>query len=325
MVPSASTAASAAAAALGTVKKKIHLVVLYGVGGLSDVGRHAILAALESPYADHVVKVSVVTEYPELLDEQNWECGCVGGHTNPSKDFPDKVNIVPISGSWNDADKDYSKTVLQPLFSDIFSTIAKQESQQTKLMQGQEQEEEEVAVISCLGHRQPGWKYKNLITRGLVANSGSKQLLNAITAVKTNGQTNMTNGSTPVRVVAISSVGIQEDWPPMEWNWAIRRIMSFLLRHPARLAANDLTKMESNFHKTSPDIIDYLFVRPVGISEEATPKHDWHIQREKFKDKDMGLDMAKMDVARYMVSQILNPTSHRKGVVIGGSTNKLQG
>mmetsp|Transcript_56229 Transcript_56229/g.136277 ORF Transcript_56229/g.136277 Transcript_56229/m.136277 type:complete len:322 (-) Transcript_56229:3612-4577(-) len=321
MVPYASTAASAAAAALGTVKKKIHLVVLYGVGGLSDVGRHAILAALEPPYSDHVVKVSVVTEYPELLDGQNWECGCVGGHTNPSKDFPDKVNIIPIDGSWNATDKDYSKTVLQPLFSDAFSKITKQGSQQSKLSQGQEQEEE-VAVISCLGHRQPGWKYKNLITRGLVANSGSKQLLDAIASVTTNGKVDTTNGHTPVRVVAISSVGIQEDWPPMEWNWFIRRIMSYMLRHPAKLAARDLTKMESNFHKTSPNIVDYLFVRPVGISEEAMPKHDWHIQREKFEDKDMALDMAKMDVARYMVSQIINPTCHRKGVVIGGSTQK---
>mmetsp|Transcript_56230 Transcript_56230/g.136285 ORF Transcript_56230/g.136285 Transcript_56230/m.136285 type:complete len:312 (-) Transcript_56230:3576-4511(-) len=311
MVPYASTAASAAAAALGTVKKKIHLVVLYGVGGLSDVGRHAILAALEPPYSDHVVKVSVVTEYPELLDEQNWECGCVGGHTDPSKDFPDKVNIIPIDGSWNDADKDYNKTVLEPLFSDAFSKITKQGSQ-----------ESEVAVISCLGHRQPGWKYKNLITRGLVANSGSKQLLDAIAAVATNAKIKNTNGSAPVRVVAISSVGIQEDWPPMEWNWFVRRIMSYMLRHSSKLAANDLTKMELDFHKTSADIVDYLFVRPVGISEEAMPKHDWHIQREKFEDKDMALDMAKMDVARYMVSQIINPTCHRKGVVIGGSTQK---
>ena len=42
------------------------LVVLYGIGGLSDVGRHAILAALEQP---SVRKITVITEYPELLDE----------------------------------------------------------------------------------------------------------------------------------------------------------------------------------------------------------------------------------------------------------------
>jgi hypothetical protein len=45
------------------------LVVLYGIGGLSDVGRHVILAALEQP---SITKVTVITEYPKLLDESNW-------------------------------------------------------------------------------------------------------------------------------------------------------------------------------------------------------------------------------------------------------------
>lgn len=44
------------------------LVVLYGIGGLSDVGRRAILAALEQPT---VKKITVITEYPELLNESN--------------------------------------------------------------------------------------------------------------------------------------------------------------------------------------------------------------------------------------------------------------
>jgi hypothetical protein len=314
MVPSVASASATAVAALGTVKKKIHLVVLYGVGGLSDVGRHAILAALEPPYSDHIVKVSVVTEYPELLDDHDWECGCTGGHTNPSKDFPDKVVVVPINGSWNDSGVDYSKTVLQPLFRDAFSTVQKQEGSQHP------DDKEEVAVISCLGHRQPGWKYKNLITRGLVANSGSKHLLDAIEAVATESTKSKSSTQTkPVRVVTISSVGIQEDWPPFEWHLPLRWIMSYVLKGPAKLAAQDLTQMETNFHQTSADCIDYLFVRPVGISEDVIPKHDWHIQREKFKDKGMAFDMAKMDVARYILSQAINPTCHRQGVVIGGS------
>ena len=69
------------------------LVVLYGIGGLSDVGRHAILAALEQP---SVSKITVITEYPELLDEKNWECNCPGGHTNPATEHPSKVNVVKV-------------------------------------------------------------------------------------------------------------------------------------------------------------------------------------------------------------------------------------
>jgi NAD(P)H-binding len=309
MVPFASTAATA-------IGKKINLVVLYGIGGLSDVGRHAILAALEPPYADRISKITVVTEYPELLDEHNWECGCDGGHpTNPSKTHADKVEIVPIDGSWNDETKNYGQTVLEPLFRDIMSGGIGGDGN------------EELAVISCLGHRQPGWKYKNLITRGLVANSGSKQLLDALqktttTTTKKNQEKSEESENKPIRTVVISSVGIQEDWPPFESTWPFKKIMSYLLKGPAKLAAQDLTDMETQFHKTTPDDIDYLFVRPVGISEDARPEGEWTIQKEKYKDTNFEINMAKMDVARFMVSQIVQPTYHRKGVVIGGKKQK---
>merc|ERR1719343_886193 len=61
-----------------------HLVILYGIGGLSDVGRHAILAALEKPTVE---KITVITEYPEKLNEKNWDCNCFEeGHKNPFDD-----------------------------------------------------------------------------------------------------------------------------------------------------------------------------------------------------------------------------------------------
>jgi hypothetical protein len=49
------------------------LVILYGIGGLSDVGRHALQAALER---SEVLHVKVLTQHPELLEESNWNCGC---------------------------------------------------------------------------------------------------------------------------------------------------------------------------------------------------------------------------------------------------------
>ena len=127
------------------------LVILYGIGGLSDVGRHAILAALEQPA---VKEIKVVTEYPELLNETNWECGCPGGHTNPAKDHPDKVEVIPVE-SWKTGN---------------YVDILKQ------------QMNDDTAVVSCLGHRQPGWKYKELKTKGVISAPGNKQVIQAMQA-----------------------------------------------------------------------------------------------------------------------------------------------
>lgn len=128
-------------------KKK--LVVLYGIGGLSDIGRHAILAGLEKKNVEHI---TVITEYPELLDETNWECGCSDGHTNPFnvEEYASKLTMVKIDSWKND----------QPNLSVHFQDAD--------------------AVISCIGHRQPGWKYKELRTKGLIACDGSKQIIKAM-------------------------------------------------------------------------------------------------------------------------------------------------
>lgn len=254
------------------------LVILYGIGGLSDVGRHAILAALENK---HVSKVTVITEYPELLDEKNWECSCPGGHTNPSKDHPDRVEVVPIPSSWNT--EDHTSTLI-------------------KHFHGAK------AIISCLGHRQPGWKNKALIQRGLVASSGNKQVIRAME--ETPGLD---------RAVVISSVGIQEDWPPMEFHFT-GRILGWFFKGPCKKSFVDLNDMEVAYKESSKDL-DYLFVRPVGIGEEVVPKNTWSVQSEKGNDA-LGISVAKMDVARYMVHEAVTPTRHKTGVVIGGEPHR---
>jgi putative NADH-flavin reductase len=242
------------------------LVVLYGIGGLSDVGRHAILAALEQPM---VAKVTVITEYPELLDEPNWECGCETPHTNPSS-TSDKVQVVSID-SWN--------------------------NEQTNLaehFQGAD------AVISCLGHRQPGFKHPELIQKGLVAAGGNRQVIQAM------------QDANMERVVVMSSVGIQEDWPPIEFHWG-GKIMGWMFQTICKKSFQDLNEMEVAY-KESP--LDYLFIRPAGLGEDAVPVNKWFLQKEKFKDA-VGVNMAKMDCARYMVQEALNPTRHKTAVTIG--------
>jgi len=246
------------------------LVILYGIGGLSDVGRHAILAALEKK----VSQIVVITEYPELLDEKNWECGCPDGHTNPSKDHPDIVTVIPI--------EDWKTTkALDALIEHCSGANA---------------------IISCLGHRQPGYINKLLIQRGMIAKEGNQQVIDAMkkTGLK--------------RAVIISSVGCQEDWPPLEFHWS-GKILARMFKTNSRRAFADLNEMELAYKENAADI-DYLFVRPVGIGEDMKPCGEYFIQETKGKDK-LGFNMAKMDVARFMVQEALEPTYHQRGVVIG--------
>ncbi|KAL3776833.1 hypothetical protein ACHAW5_001181 [Stephanodiscus triporus] len=255
------------------------VVVLYGIGGLSDVGRHAILAALENRSID---KITVITEYPEKLNENNWDCGCVGGHTNPFDD-PDnasRLDMVKID-SW---------TKEQPDLATHFSGA--------------------IGVVSCLGHRQPGWKYPELIKRGLIAYVGNKQVIAAMNAAKVD------------RAVVITSIALNGDksWP----HWA-SGVMGCLFKTFQRKSGNDLIRMEAAYVESS---LDYLFVRPVGIAEDKVPTGQYYLQQPcemksldvasgKIIDGILGGNMAKMDAARFMVDEAVRPTLHRTSRVVG--------
>mmetsp|Transcript_1830 Transcript_1830/g.2698 ORF Transcript_1830/g.2698 Transcript_1830/m.2698 type:complete len:284 (-) Transcript_1830:1948-2799(-) len=246
------------------------LVILYGIGGLSDVGRHAILAALEHA---SVQKITVITEYPEKLDEKDWDCGCPGGHTNPFQD-PDhalKLTMVKVD-TWKRPQPDLARH---------FRGVD--------------------AVVSCLGHRQPGRKYPELIEKGLVALDGNKQVIQAM-------QENQID-----RAVVVSSIALKGDKPRSWPHWA-NKIMAFLFLTMNRKAKQDLEAMEDEYLKTS---LDYLFVRPVGISEDALPKGEYFIQDPGNKEEVVGGNMAKIDVARFMVDQAVNPTFHKTSRTVG--------
>jgi|UPI000581B58F hypothetical protein len=238
------------------------LVVLYGNGGLSDVGRHAVQAALER---DDVAHVQVLTEHPELLNEPNWACGCSSAHSFSAEDK--KRFTVAKVNSWN-ADE------LSKYFKDA------------------------TAVVSCLGNRQP-------FVGHWVAFEGNNAVVHAMKEEKV------------ARAVVLSSVGVEEDWPPLEFHFA-GKVLAFLFLTFARSSFRDLTKMEQIYKGSD---LDYLFVRPVGIGEEVVPIGSWCVQKEKYKDS-VGLNMAKLDVARFMIEEALHPTRHRTALVVGG---KLEG
>ena len=152
------------------------------------------MQARTSVYTYHLLNIAsfqnlkqVITEYPELLDDKNWECNCIkGGHTNPFNDpeAAPKLEMVKIDTWKND-----QLSLIAPHF------------------------EGADAVVSCLGHRQPGWKNPELKKKGLIAYDGSKQVIAAASKAKVD------------RVVAISSFAINGDnsWP----HWASK----FMVRY----------------------------------------------------------------------------------------------
>jgi NAD(P)H-binding len=251
---------------------KNRLVILYGVGGLSDVGRHAILAALERSDVEHV---TVLTQHPELLgQETRWNCGCETPHVISESDQA-RLTIVPVK-SWKD-----DTTSITPHF------------------QGA------TAVISCLGNRQS-------FTGHWVSAAGNEAVIRA-----------MQQTENLHRVVICSSVGIEEDWPPLEFFKPGYYILSCLFMSFSYFAFRDLTKMERAYKATAETDIDYLLVRPVGIGEDVKPVNKWVLQKKKYEDV-LHFDMAKLDCARYMVEEAIHPTRHREAVVIGAEPRGME-
>ncbi|KAL7514618.1 hypothetical protein ACHAXN_011960 [Cyclotella atomus] len=244
------------------------LIILYGIGGLSDVGRHAILAALENKSVQHI---TVITEHPDKLNDKNWECNCDKGHTNPFNDSANVSRLKMVSiNSWKKEQPDLGMH-----------------------FEGAD------AVISCLGHRQPGWKYPELIQRGLIAHDGNMQVIRAMGEAKVD------------RVVVISSFGLRTDGDVIWPHWA-RRIMACLFSTFQRKARDDLEAMEKMYRSSS---LDYLIVKPVGIGEEKVPVGEYYLQEAN--GEAVGGNMAKLDVARFMVDQAVNPSFHRTSKIVG--------
>jgi hypothetical protein len=156
------------------------------------------------------------------------------------------------------------------------------------------------AVISCLGNRQ--------MTLGdRVGGEGSKVVVKAM------------NHHNIERAIVISSIGIGDDWPPLEYHWA-GKVLACIFLTCGRTDYKDLAMVEDTFKTSSR--INYLIVRPVGLGEEIIPQGKCAVQKEKYKDKSLGIDMAKLDCARFMVEEALNPTRHKTAVVVGPPSDK---
>ena len=262
------------------------LVVTYGIGGLSDVGRHAILAALKNVLID---KITVITKHSEQLNETDWNWSFPSDHTLPGK-YTNPFNDPKLASRLEMVSID-SWTKEQPDLARFFVGAA--------------------GVVSCLGHRQPGWKNKELITRGLIAYDGNKKVIAAMSEAKVS------------RVVVITSVALMGD---KSWSHWASKVMGCLFKTFQRKAGTDLIKMEAAYVDST---LDYLFVRPVGMGETQIPVGRYYLQVPgnnksinvysggEIVDGIVGGNMAKWDVARFMVNKVIQTTLHRKSQVVG--------
>lgn len=251
------------------------LAIFFSSGGLGDVGRHAILVALDDPRVASI-KLFASSKNMKTLDLPNWKCGCTAPH------------------DWNEAVTKSSK-LFEKFELDLSNKNDKDVGRILK-----EQLKDVDAIISCMGNRQPFWGDRV----GAAATHHIKIAMEA-TNIK--------------RIVAMTSMGLNEDHPCMEWRWE-GKIMDFLFKTICRREKKDLVELESLLTSSKPEVLDYLLVRPVGLGEEVVPEGTYFVQKQKHTDV-VGYNMAKMDCARLFVDQAVSSSTgmHRTAVVVGSN------
>ena len=152
------------------------------------------------------------------------------------------------------------------------------------------------AVISGLGNRQ-------MFIGDRVARKGTKNIVVAM------------RDANVQRIVAMSSMGVNDDKPCMEWR-SEGKFMAALFKTVSRREYKDIAGMEKDLAATDASDINYLLVRPVGLGEECVPRDEYFIQKKKFEDE-LGPNMAKSDVAKFLLEEALDPTFERRAIVIG--------
>jgi hypothetical protein len=155
------------------------------------------------------------------------------------------------------------------------------------------------AVISCLGNRKP-------FHPDCIAKKGTESIIRAMLSQQV------------YRIVMLSSVGISNDWPPMEWSREGQRLQAFF-RTICWGQYQDLSGAELavQLGGLENDRLDFLIARSVILGEKTRPNHRWYVQNKKYHDHPRK-KMAKMDCARFMVEEAIRPTMHRAAVVVGG-------
>jgi hypothetical protein len=121
----------------------LHLAVFFSSGGLGDVGRHIIHAALELPSEEIALVRVIARDAGKLLKDTKWKCACVEDHQKlwreGSAEIASRVQVV---------DLDFTKEDIKEHLRGID------------------------AIVSCLGNRQ-------LFHPDIIAAVGTRNILQA--------------------------------------------------------------------------------------------------------------------------------------------------
>jgi nucleoside-diphosphate-sugar epimerase len=155
------------------------------------------------------------------------------------------------------------------------------------------------AVVSCLGNRKP-------FHPDCIAKAGTGRIVQAMMATDVR------------RLALLSSVGIAEDWPPMEWSREGGRLSGFFrtvcwTQYQDLSGAEQAVRLAEQLHAD----LDSLVVRTVLLGEHSPPSGKWFVQHQKHGDHP-DHHLAKMDCARFLVQEAVHGTLSRRAVVVGG-------
>uniref|UniRef100_A0A7S1TTP6 NAD(P)-binding domain-containing protein n=2 Tax=Phaeomonas parva TaxID=124430 RepID=A0A7S1TTP6_9STRA len=153
------------------------------------------------------------------------------------------------------------------------------------------------AVVTSVGNRQPGFEYYSA--------AAHRNVVDAMGAAGVQ------------RLVMISSTGCGESWPPLRWSW-VGVLFKWFLRLLLRDALRDLDAAEVVVRESD---VDYLILRPSGVSPDRAPLERFELLEEPPASKSDGVhfEVAKEDVALCALQEALSPTLHRAARTIGHS------
>ena len=260
----------------------IIMAIFFSTGDLGDVGRHVVEAALAMP-VEVLGEIRVFSKNIEKLNEANWSCGCPNKHglLCPDDDIPMHIQRQRLVLRKIDVCKDS----LTPHLAGVD------------------------VIISCLGNRNP-------FNSDFAAKLGTANILKSMTSL-------------PIQhILMLSSVGISEDWPPLEWSLDEGKRLQGHFRTIGWMQYQDLSAAEmllTNFLRESSNSltnptrnIRSLVVRAVLLNETDKPTGEWCVQQRKHHDHPTS-HLAKMDCARFLVQEAIQPTIIERAVVVGGA------
>jgi len=120
------------------------------------------------------------------------------------------------------------------------------------------------------------------------------------------------------RLVMLSSVGVAEDWPPMTWSAEGRRLES-CFRTISWSQHQDLCAGEAILRAYAARHADweYTIVRVVLMPDSVASTNEWVVQTTKNQEPFPAEGISKLDCARFLVQQLLEPQYLRRAVTVG--------